>query len=241
VLQSWLDGIEVLTARETAGSSDGLFVAAKGGHNGESHNHNDIGSFIVGLDGRPVLIDAGVEEYTKKTFSAQRYEIWTMQSAYHNLPIFNGQQQCPGEEFAARDARASLADDHAELRLDIAGAWDAATGIERWDRTVRLERGDGARVVVEDRWALGDSPESIVFTLMAASTVDTSTPGQLRLAGGGRDLLVDFDAEAFTVETERIEIDDARMSPVWGEFVTRVLLTATHPAAEGSATITAYA
>ncbi|MBA3377767.1 MAG: heparinase II/III family protein, partial [Chloroflexia bacterium] len=78
VRQSWLDGIQVLTARETDGTDDGLFLAAKGGHNGESHNHNDIGSFIVGLDGQPVLIDAGVEDYTKKTFSAQRYEIWTM-------------------------------------------------------------------------------------------------------------------------------------------------------------------
>jgi hypothetical protein len=241
VLQSWLDGIEVLTARETEGSSDGLFIAAKGGHNGESHNHNDIGSFIVALDGRPVLIDAGVEEYTKKTFSAQRYEIWTMQSAYHNLPTINGQQQCPGSEFAARAVEADLGDDHAELRLDIASAWDPAAGVERWDRTVRLERCGDARVDIQDQWKLRETPDRLVFTLMAASTVDTSTPGTLRLAGARRDLVVEYDADAFAVETERIEIDDARMSPVWGEFVTRVLLTATNPSAQGSATITAHA
>jgi hypothetical protein len=241
IRQSWLDGIQVLTARETEGSSDGLFLAAKGGHNGESHNHNDIGSFIVALDGKPVLIDAGVEEYTKKTFSAQRYEIWTMQSAFHNLPTVNGQQQCPGAEFAAHDVAADLGDDHAELRLDLAGAWDAASGIERWQRTARLERGDDARVVVEDRWALAAAPESIVFTLMAASDVDTSTPGTLRLAGADRDLLVDYDAERFSVATERIEIDDRRMTPVWGDFVTRILLTMGEPAAEGSATIVARA
>ena len=102
-LQSWLPGIQVLTAREIEGSDQGLFLAAKGGTNGESHNHNDIGSFIVALDGVPVLIDAGVGEYTKQTFSNRRYELWPMVSPYHNLPTVNGHQQQPGVEFAARD------------------------------------------------------------------------------------------------------------------------------------------
>src|SRR5262249_6996608 len=53
IREAWLPGVEVLTARERAGSADGLFLAAKGGHNAESHNHNDIGSFIVALDGAP--------------------------------------------------------------------------------------------------------------------------------------------------------------------------------------------
>ena len=241
VRQSWLDGIEVLAARETKGSADGLFLAAKGGHNGESHNHNDIGSFIVGLDGQPVLIDAGVEDYTKKTFSAQRYEIWTMQSAYHNLPTIDGHQQSPGAEFKARNATASLDDDHAELRLDIAGAWSDEAGVEQWLRTVRLERGAEAAVVIEESWKLHDTPASIVLTLMAADAVDISTPGVLRLAGPKRDLVVDYDAGQFAVTTERVNIDDRRMTPVWGEFITRVLLTTNEPKAQGSCTLRAHA
>jgi len=241
VRQSWLDGIEVLTARETEGSADGLFLAAKGGHNGESHNHNDVGSFIVGLDGQPILIDAGVEEYTKKTFSAQRYEIWTMQSAYHNLPTIDGRQQSPGQEFKAPNVSADLTDDHAELSLDIAGAWDIEAGIERWDRVVRLERGPDPAVVVTDTWKLRDMPRSIVLTLMAADAVDASTPGQLRLTGPKRDLLVDYDPGQWNVTTERIDIDDTRMSPVWGDFATRVLLTMNEPKAEGSCVVRAHA
>lgn len=45
----------------------------------ERHNHNDIGQFIVYADGKPVIIDVGVETYTAKTFSERRYEIWTME------------------------------------------------------------------------------------------------------------------------------------------------------------------
>ena len=51
---------------------------------------------------RPCFFE-GVESYTKKTFSPQRYEIWTMQSAWHNLPTFDGVQQLPGAEYAARE------------------------------------------------------------------------------------------------------------------------------------------
>ncbi len=63
-------------------------LAVKAGCNDDSHNHNDTGSLIVYRNGNPFLIDVGVESYTKKTFSPDRYDIWTMQSAYHNLPTF---------------------------------------------------------------------------------------------------------------------------------------------------------
>src|SRR2546430_9673482 len=42
-----------------------LFRSAWGGHNAQSHNHNDVGNFIVYGDGRPVLIDLGVETYSE--------------------------------------------------------------------------------------------------------------------------------------------------------------------------------
>jgi hypothetical protein len=225
ILQSWLDGIEVLTAREIAGSEQGLFLAAKGGHNGESHNHNDVGSFIVGLDGQPVLIDVGVGEYTRKTFSDQRYELWTMQSAYHNLPTINGHQQSPGQAFAARNVRAGLSESHAELTLDIAGAWPDEAGVERWERTFLLERGEKATVVVEDDWLLRHAPDSLVVTLMAAGDVDLIVPGTLRLAGANRPLFVNYDAAVWSPTIERIDVDDSRLTPVWGAFVTRILLT----------------
>ena len=55
----WLPETQVMVARAQGGSTAGLYLAAKGGHNAESHNHNDVGHFIVYADGRPVLIDIG--------------------------------------------------------------------------------------------------------------------------------------------------------------------------------------
>ena len=86
----FLPEIQVMAARDQGGTAQGLYVAAKGGNNDESHNHNDVGNFVTYIDGKPVLVDVGVETYTRKTFSPQRYEIWTMQSGYHSLPTING-------------------------------------------------------------------------------------------------------------------------------------------------------
>src|SRR5699024_10175363 len=85
----WLPETQVAGVRENEGTNGGFYFAAKGGHNGESHNHNDVGSFILYYDGKPAIVDAGVGTYTAKTFSSQRYEIWTMQSLFHNLPVVN--------------------------------------------------------------------------------------------------------------------------------------------------------
>ena len=68
----------------------GLYVAAKGGHNGESHNHNDIGNFIVYADGEPEIIDVGNCVYTAKTFGAERYELMNTRSKNHNVPLIGG-------------------------------------------------------------------------------------------------------------------------------------------------------
>jgi Heparinase II/III-like protein len=141
--QAWLSATGVLTARSQAGTAAGLFLAAKAGHNGESHNHNDIGSFIAALDGRPLLIDVGVGVYTRQTFGPDRYEIWTMQSSWHNVPEVDGVAQAPGREYAARRVQGLLGADSAELSLDLAGAYPPEAGIRSWRRALRLCR-DGA-------------------------------------------------------------------------------------------------
>jgi hypothetical protein len=48
---AWMPGIQVMTARVREGSAEGLYLAAQGGHNAESHNHNDVGNFIVYANG----------------------------------------------------------------------------------------------------------------------------------------------------------------------------------------------
>lgn len=230
----WLPNTEVMVARDRARSAAGFYVAAKGGHNNESHNHNDIGEFVVYLNGQPVLIDAGVETYSRKTFSPQRYEIWTMQSAYHNLPTIDGFQQQPGQAFAARNVSYTAADDQAALTLDIAGAYPPEAGLKHWTRTIRLIRGQS--ITVQDDYELDHAPRSLVLNLLTASRVSLDAPGLIRLSAaalpGGRSsgsAVIRYNSEQFDASVEPIAITDERMGCAWGGCIYRILLTARHP------------
>jgi hypothetical protein len=121
-----------MTAREKAGSTDGMYVAVVAANNGRSHSHNDTGNFVVYLDGQPVAIDVGVEQYTAKTFGRDRYSIWTMQSAYHNLPTVGAVMQQNGVEYEATDRKYETNDQHATVSFDIAKAYPKEAGIKRW-------------------------------------------------------------------------------------------------------------
>ncbi len=131
--------LEVFLTRDRA---SGLFLAAKGGHNAESHNHNDLGNFVLFRGDKPVFIDGGVEQYTKKTFSAERYTLWTMRSRYHNLPDIgeetaDGSEQKPGGQYRA----ALVSQDAAGVTYDLTKAWPAEAGIVRYTRSSKLAGG----------------------------------------------------------------------------------------------------
>lgn len=234
----FLNEIEVMVARDQAGSSQGLYLAAKGGHNEESHNHNDVGNFVVYRDGKPLLIDVGVETYTRKTFSAQRYEIWTMQSAYHSLPTINGILQAPGAAFAARDVHYSADDHAASFSLDIAGAYPPEAGLKHWRRSLTLQRGQFVELV--DEYEAAAKPQSLTLSLVTPCTVDAAAgklslsasplAGELRSGAG----VIRYDPAVFSAAVEAIEVTDGRLLGIWGSRLYRIVLSVRDPQAKGS-------
>lgn len=221
----WLPDLQLMAARSAGGSAEGLYLSAFGGHNAQSHNHNDVGNFVVYADGKPVLVDVGVETYTAKTFSARRYEIWTMQSAYHNLPTINGVQQKEGAAFRARDVRREASANGARLSMDLAAAYPADAAVDRYERTVALDR--RARTIsLDERYVLREWKAPLQLNFMTPLLVDISRPGEVRLRGDsvGASFIVRYDAARFDATSEEIPIADARLLPVWGKRLARVVL-----------------
>jgi hypothetical protein len=239
---TWLPVIQVLYSREAEGCSRGFFIAAKGGHNAESHNHNDVGSFIVYRDGLPLVVDAGVGVYTKATFRPdERYGIWTMQSAFHTLlPTVDGIMQAPGRESAARDVSCEVTEESAALSLDIAPAYPKTAGIQSWKRRIEHKRGDG--LTVTDSYSLSRPAREIALSFLTPCRARPAGPGAIRLRKAklpGRrttaegTVTVESD-KAFGVTLHDVELRDERLEAVWGPVLHRVTVTMRDPTAMGT-------
>ena len=207
------------TEFEYISNDKGVFLAARGGYNNESHNHNDVGSFILYYDNLPVIIDVGVGTYTRQTFSSERYTIWTMQSNYHNVPMINGVPQSFGSEYRSSDVVATKDG----LSLNIAKAYPEDAGVQQWIRSYKLS---GATLRIDDRFTLKDATAPNVVNFMTWGDVDLTTPGVITVKVRERTMQLKYDKNLFDVEKETVKVDDKNISRVWGSEVYRISLKA---------------
>ena len=68
-------------------------IAIKGGNNGESHNHNDVGSFILAKDNKEIFVDVGAGPYVDGYHGNKRYTFFHPSSWSHNVPYFGDKPQ----------------------------------------------------------------------------------------------------------------------------------------------------
>ena len=189
----------------------GLYAAIKGGHNGESHNHNDIGSFIVYADGEPEIVDVGNCVYTAQTFGPRRYELMNTRSKNHNVPLVGETEQTSGRERRARDVFA----DENGARMELAGAYPEESGIKSLVRTLFVSE-DGLELI-DDAVLDAEKPVTFVFMLRHRPTVENGKArfGKLRMT---------FDA-SLDVRMEEIPVTDARMAKNFPGSVWRMTMT----------------
>ena len=228
----FFEGIQVMTARNASGGGDGIFVAMKGGNNAESHNHNDVGNFILYAGNEPVIIDAGVETYTKETFGPERYSIWTMTSGYHNVPEINGREQSPGTEFGAGGVTYEDAGDYKKLTMDIAGAYPKEAEIIKYQREFIF---GGGALIITDSFSLREATEPVKMNLLCLDAPETGD-GKILF---GKSAAMSFDKNYFTAGIEKIELKDKTIRGDWERgALYRVTLTAKKTEISGSYRLT---
>ena len=149
--------------------------AAKGGDNAEFHNHNDIGHFIFAKDGKQILCDIGSGVYTKQYFSPERYEIIEPSARSHSVPIIDGELQCAGKEFAARDTKY----ENGVFSLDIAGAYQ---NLDKNDKILRSFEFTDTAVKLTDKFEFS-SKHSVTERLVSKIDPDISTQGVILIDG----------------------------------------------------------
>ncbi|HEY5465065.1 MAG TPA: heparinase II/III family protein [Hanamia sp.] len=221
----WYSDVQLMASR----SNNGLFLASHAGNNGESHNHNDVGDFMVYADGNPVIIDVGSGTYTARTFSKDRYKLWFNTSAYHNLPTINGEEQGAGLQFSATDVSYTKNKNSSQLSMNIAKAYPETAGVKSWNRTVKLDNTKGD-IEVKDHYEMNKNPDSLTQTFMTVCNTDINSPGKIIFdLIGEKKIFLDYDNKIWNISKEKMNLvtpEDQGLKHSWdGRDIWRILLT----------------
>ena len=154
-----------------ASGKDNVGVAIKGGNNGEPHNHNDVGNFIVYKNGVEIIADLGSGEYNKKYFSGERYTLTHCGSQGHCVPIIDGAVQKAGKAYAAGD----FTIDSTGVCMDIAPAY-ALEGENTILREVRFDKAEGI-LTVSDSFKLAKAPEKLIERFISRNQPEITVSG----------------------------------------------------------------
>ncbi|MCL2362133.1 MAG: heparinase II/III-family protein [Defluviitaleaceae bacterium] len=230
--QSWLWKTGVMSAREFEGSAKGFFLSAKAGNNLESHNHNDIGNFVVYVNGKPLFIDIGTEEYSVKTFSSGRYEIWYIRSDYHNCIQVSGVDQLDGGDYYAQDVECVQNEASSLISMELKNAYPESAGIKSWKRDITLNRQSKSISITDDFNLDGLRPVSRFLVTPVKPIV---TPDGIRFEMEDEIVLMRLSDEC-DIRIEEIPLTESRLCRNWGDMLYRIILHET--VSQGMKTIT---
>lgn len=174
--------------------------AAKGGHNNEPHNHNDLGSFMIAVGNDIPLADLGAPEYVRYANLDDRFVKLNFSSRGHSVPIINGQYQGLGREYRSevREAGENI------FSLDLQGAYPEGL-VKRVSRTFRIHN---SSVFLKDVFEFMNPADKaterfVTWTkpILEAGTVDLGTAK------------IHFDAEKYVAEVSVDHYNAHRIRP----------------------------
>lgn len=207
----WYESVGLLIVK-----NNNMALAIKGGDNDDSHNHNDTGSITLFKNGNPILVDIGVETYTAKTFSKDRYSIWTMQSGYHNLPTIMGMDELPGANHCATNISLikDINDKVCGVNMNIEKAYPEEIGSKYYyNRNVFLNLEDDLVELTDTT----DAPDTILNFITYHKPNVISDSGAIAIDNA---MLEAFGGELISVET--LPIVDERLKTAWDHDLYRI-------------------
>ena len=213
---AWLPDIQVMVSRDKESSTQGLYIAAKAGHNQESHNHNDVGSFMVFYNGKPVLIDVGAGTYTKDYGKS-----FVISSAYHNmLPVVDGAVQQTGRKYSASNVSYVSDAQKNIFKQDISKTYNDSIGLNKWERTITHVKGKS--IIISDDYEFSTAKKNIMLPMMLVALPDISVPGKMVVKiSDDSSITVSYDPKQFEIDIEEIKLQDSKIAHTWGSTLYR--------------------
>lgn len=212
-LRDWFAQSQVYVGRPPEGA-EGLGVSFKGGDNGVSHGHNDLGVFVVVSNGHPVIADPGVAAYNARTFGPDRYGHQALNSYGHSVPVVAGRLQERGGQYASVMKSENFSDEADTVVLDLTRAYPVPSLLEL-TRRYDYVRADGGSLTITDR-AVFAEPQTFGTALVTYGEAHEEKPGVWLVTFKGQTLRAEISTAnnlPFTV-TDEVLRDEARFGKI---------------------------
>lgn len=203
-LRNWFEDSSLMIARPGPATRRRFSATFLGGNNGVNHNHNDLGTFTVCLDGRALIVDPGMETYSFRTFSVDRYDSQLLNSYGHPVPRVAGRLQEVGPEWRTSVIETEFTDDVDRVVLDLRRAYDVPT-LRRLERAFVFDRrGDGSLTITDH--VQFSEPEAFEAALISFGTCDI-TGNHLKFEDGPTSLHAEVQIEGADLVFDRDTIN----------------------------------
>jgi hypothetical protein len=219
-LQTYYADSGVLVSRARPGRD--LAVTIKAGGN-TTHSHNDIGSFVIGLDGvQPVGDPGGPGHYTAETFGPHRLDSELLNSFGHPVPEIDGHLQLDATKVKVNVLSHSFSPLQDQIIIDMTPAYDVA-GLKRMTRTLVHRRDGNGMVEITDEFKV-TKPTVVLESLPTHGTWQKVDDRTLLFTIDGKQLRVmikasrpvtfsetkvEYNGNAFTRVEARVSVDGA--------------------------------
>lgn len=203
-LRSYFDKVGVLVCRPGKPTAGRLSAAIKAGGNG-SHSHNDIGSFVISLDGQqPVGDPGGPHAYDNETFGPKRYEKNILNSFGHPVPVVDGQLQVDATKVKPKVLETLFQPAWDRISIDMTPAYQVAS-LKQLTRTMTCSRKETGRVGIEDH-VLFTKPSAFELALTTRWKATRIGETTLEFSRDGKTLLAEITTpDGFDLTETRIE------------------------------------
>ena len=205
--RSWFGDAGLYVGRPAAGRDCVMGTSFKGGCNAEHHNHNDLGSFVVAVNGKTVLADPGAEYYTARTFGPNRYESSVLNSYGHPVPVVGDRLQLPGGAARAAVVRTGFGPEEDTVAYDMRAGYDVPALVRLTRTFVFSRRGPGSLSVLDE--VEFDEPTTFGTALIAFGEWTRVAPDTLRISADGESVRVRLEVNGgpFQITAEEIKED----------------------------------
>ncbi len=188
--------VGVLAMRSAWDDPDAMFVAAKGGENGKSHGHLDLGTFVLDADGQRWFIDLGADDYNIPGYfdgkpGGLRWTYYRCRTEGHNTLVIGPPVNEEQAVHCQADVKLDSQPQQAMAQIDLSKAYAEAGNVQR---TITLHRPDNAQPTLEVQdHIVTQSPQTVWWFAHTRAAIELSDDGRTAtLTQGDKTLRVEL-------------------------------------------------